>query len=609
MVGTAFAFPPQDFFDGSAAQLETLWPWHVALDGRPYLIDITQYETGGSDPFRDSQDNSSSPGDQSLAFGGIWKRTITDWAYGAGQDYQDERTSEYARFWDSDGIDWSTPNQASLLADCVQIYPGLEHLLTVGSYVYGWAQGDTTVVYSASVGTGSVSFQGVTGAPAADVTGMATDGQRVFVAFGSSGVYKTTAGGASMSSYDVGPAENLWWANGRLFSSYAQTLYEVTGDGTPTVLLAHPNTSFVWAAATGGPGAVFAAGAAGVQSVIYAITYDAATGDLNVPVPAASLPVGETVTALGEYLGLILIGTSEGVRLGQADADGRIIFGPLVETGTAVNGFASWGPHVWFGWSDKDADSTGIGRLDLARFAGALTPAYGADLMVPGPGTVTSVIAFRGDPYWAAAGLGMYGPEYGGDRRASGTLTSGWLTYGTAEEKSSALFGIRAAPIDGAVSATVECEDGTEVAVGRWETGSRGTDTDVFAGGKRGRKFRIRLTLERDELDFTQGPVVEAWSLRAGIAPQPMREWIVPILLFDQQDVNGTLLSMDPLAEWSHLQELERSRDLVIYQEGQLLHLVRVRTVTIARGGVRAWNHNQSFFNATALVRLTEVGI
>jgi hypothetical protein len=91
-----------------------------------------------------------------------------------------------------------------------------------------------------------------------------------------------------------------------------------------------------------------------------------------------------------------------------ADSDGNLVSGPLINTGTSVTSFSGNDRFVWFNWTNFDATSTGLGRLDLGVFISSNQPAYASDLMVTAQGTVSSVNTINGRPVFVVIGSGIY---------------------------------------------------------------------------------------------------------------------------------------------------------------------------------------------------------
>ena len=66
----------------------------IRLGDRKYNIDLAQFARATVDPIRQGFDTQGTPGEQTLNQAGVWKRTRTDWEFGAGQREADMRESQ-----------------------------------------------------------------------------------------------------------------------------------------------------------------------------------------------------------------------------------------------------------------------------------------------------------------------------------------------------------------------------------------------------------------------------------------------------------------------------------------------------------------------------------
>ena len=144
------------------------------------------------------------------------------------------------------------------------------------------------------------------------------------------------------------------------------------------------------------------------------------------------MPYGEIVTTIEGYLGYILIGLENGFRFCSADDNGNLVVGPLIATGTSVQCFAGVGQYVYFGWTNYDSDSTGIGRMNIADQISVNQPAYASDLMVTGQGTVLDLHEFNNVPIFTVSGKGAY-KEHASNLVASGQLVAGIYRWGVGD--------------------------------------------------------------------------------------------------------------------------------------------------------------------------------
>ncbi|HSS10256.1 MAG TPA: hypothetical protein VLL25_10240, partial [Acidimicrobiales bacterium] len=350
-----------------------------------------------------------------------------------------------------------------------------------GGYTAAWANGEIHEARTISIGPyDDVSTFGapdgwystvINGAQAAQtVQSLATDGTYIWAALGISGLHRNTTGSIS-STVDVpaapggGQISLVGYANGFLLaagsatSTTGQNTLWVVNDplGTPTltVIKTHANSRFVWTGISPGRSCVYAFGNVGGNGEVYKILFDPNTGSLS---PAASfatyLPDGETIHALQFYAGGILMGTGRGVRLGQANGDGSIDYGPLIATTWPVRCLEPQDRYCWFGWTKYDTATSGLGRVDIGFLTDILTPARASDLMTADTtqGDVIAAVTFAPYGYTAnqrppvrvftVAGKGLY-IEDPGSRVPSAQLLTGTIRFSTSEPKTTHSIDIR----------------------------------------------------------------------------------------------------------------------------------------------------------------------
>lgn len=149
-------------------------------------------------------------------------------------------------------------------------------------------------------------------------------------------------------------------------------------------------------ATASGPGIVFRSSITGTSS-----NNNPTAQYLSYPVSALPMPVGEYPTSLYCYLNYIFIGSNKGIRMASTinayDPTGNagdLKAGPLIpaitETPSApITAITGDDRYIYWSWNNFDADSSGVGRLDLTTFIDVLAPAYASDLMIFGQGTVS----------------------------------------------------------------------------------------------------------------------------------------------------------------------------------------------------------------------------
>lgn len=542
--------------------------WDVAIGGHGYMIDTDLIELFGRQTvpmIREQSDTGDKPAESSLNPAGLWRRAVESWHFGAGQDWYDRPDSNPYRFRTSKGVDVWTKYALGLLPDTTVADSSTDtnlYLAASGGRLY-FSEGQTVRV----TGVGDETFATATGTPAAAVTALASDGSTCYAGFGASGIY--TASETVFASYATGTVDLVRYAHGRLLAANGNALYNVTASGAiPAALYTHPNASWDWTDATEGPGHIYLSGFAGDKSMIYRTAVKADGTALDVPVVAVKLPEGEIARSVTGYLGYVVIGTDNGVRFAVPDANGNLTLGALIPTGSAVYCAEGQDRFVWYGLTNYDSTSTGLGRLDLTSFTSDLTPAYATDLMATAQGTVQAVATYRDKRWFTVSGAGLY--KQSTSEVASGTITTGRITYGLPDYKLAVALDVRHDPLPSAAAAdlSVSVDDGAAEPVGTSETdGTSVSPPDAFVLNQvRGAHFEITATLEGDI-------TLRRVTLRADPAAERTVVFTAPLLFRETLEMPGGVdQSFDLDAEFQYLTDLCANRTLTTYQEGGVAH-------------------------------------
>ncbi len=614
---TTFSFPfvgGYSFYTGTGATELVPYTFPVAINGRPYLIDTKSGDFGRQFDarVRDSVDQSTEPGEAAINPQGLWRRSQSSWHYGAGQEYSDTADAENYRFRSSKGVDVWNRGELSLLSDTTQAYPTSNtnlYMSTADGRIYG--SDGQNVKYTSDW----VTFTTVTGTAASNIYSLTSDGYNVFFSYANGDIDQTNAGTSAASAYITGiEAGTLRYVRGRLMVAGQgvdkHKIWNITtapgsNANNPGALYTHPNTNFNWVGFAGGQNHIYAAGYAGNKSLIYKTTIKADGTALDIPTVAGELPQGEIVSGMEAYLGYIIIGLTTGFRFCSADDNGNLVIGPLIETGTTVNSFAGIGKFVYFGWTNYDSTSTGIGRMDVSTQVSTNQPAYASDLMATGQGTIVDIHEYDNEPVFTVAGLGAY-RTHPTNKVASGTLETGIYRWGVPDAKFIPKWDLRTQPLNGTVTISVASDSGDFDVVGSQsianslESTFDGAETKVF-------EAEARLTLARSATDATVGPVVTRWLGRAYAAPLRSQIFSVPVLLHHVvQDRNGREQYLDVDYELSLLRDLVDNPRVVTYQENTESYSVVVEDVRW-RPVQGARNHNEWDWNGTCTVIMRSV--
>ena len=594
------------YFSGTSSSVEVPGRFDVSLNGRPYMIDTAErarFIRSSIPLLRNQADTGLAPGEQSLSPEELWRRSQDSWDHGAGQVHLDREGSDPRRFRSSKGVYVWDRWAMSLLSDTANKRSTANSPLlaeVAGSRLY--VADGASLVYTTSL-AGTPTWTAVTGLPNAPLA-VATDGYSIFTAHGASGVYVTNRTIGASAQMTTGTVTSLAYVKGRLLAANAASLYNITTftiAALPAALFTHPNSDFTWTGFAEGKGQIYAAGYSGDKSLIYRITIKTDGTGLDAPIVGGELPDGEIVRSLGSYLGFVFAGTDKGVRFAVGDGSGNLTIGSLTPTPLPVLCFEGQDRYVWFGWSNYDGTSTGLGRMDLSTFIFELTPAFASDLMATGQGAVSSVVTFGGVRVFTVNGVGVFAEQT--SKVASGIIDTGLTSYGIPDQKVAVYLDVRLADTRGSNSTSLAV-DGSVFTL----LGSRtGPIVDAFLVGQQvGERFEVRHTLLRDASDPTAGPVISRSMLRAYPKPSRGEVWEIPLLIHEQViDRNDGVYRMDPVDELDTLRQLQETRALVVLQVGGSSFTVLLDDSQTIYGSVTS---DRMGFNCTAVVRLKSFG-
>ncbi len=591
----------------------------IALDGRQYLIDVRQYQRTILDSQAPQSDDAAEPGEKSLSRAGYWARAQEDWRSGAGQELFDAPDSSRARFMSSHGVEVFDPRKLSLLHDtALRLGSNATNLdvFAVGGYLY-FVDG-TFLRHTNDPDVATPTFTSVNHTNA--IVDWTTDGARIYTVFGGAVVPNVTpvGSGAAPAAFGATTPDIIEYANGRLVAADGATLFELDNAGAKpggANIRVDPRTGAAWAAITGAPSAIFAALNIGDVAEVYAVTVTDTGTNLAAPTYAGGLPYGETIRCMAAYPPgrVVIIGTSKGLRVAVIDGV-TLHIGERIDVPGGVNALDLRDKFCWFTWTDTRIGVTGLGRVDLSRGTSDATfvPAYAEDLVAAVTGAVTGVASLRKTGgsrerrYFVvskgAAGGGLYAET--DDLVEQGTLESGHVRFGILPDKIFTSVEIRHEQAAGSVGAAVTFDDGSSAFIGGGET-SGGTRMVLDAAGSAGLSASLALMLTRDALDATLGPTVRAWVLSALPRPPRVTEFILPIVLSSKvTDLRQNDRVYEPLDEVRFFEGLASSSRLVILQMGAESRRVRVASVAVPEGAVRAWGQDGEWFEPIAFVRL-----
>jgi hypothetical protein len=588
--------PGRGFYTGKGISplVPDLFP--VALNARPYMLDYAsnQYSRRFDARVRDSVDQSTEPGEAAINPQGLWRRSQSSWHYGAGQKYSDTVDAEPYRFFQSKGVDVWSKGELSLLPATDQARASVNtnlQMVTADARVY--VTDGQEVLFTTDLS----SFTAVTGTDASALFDIASDGYNVFYSYASGDIDQTNAGIGTNSNYVTGiEAGYMDYVKGRLMvagqGADKHKIWNITtapgsNVNNPTPLFSHANTNFNWVGFAAGQNHIYCAGFAGNKSLIYKVDIKPDATALTAPTVAGELPLGEVVQTVEGYLGLLLVGLQDGFRLCSSDSDGNLVIGPKIVIGSPVKTFAGVGKFVHFAYTNIDAASTGIGKMDISLFISPNQPVYASDLMVTGQGTVTDIHEFNDLPVFAVSGLGFY-KQHATDLVASGYLDTGIYRWGISDAKFVQRYDLRTLPLAGSIQMSVKSDGGSYRA---YVSLTEVLETEHILPGLEEKVFEheARITLNRSATVNSDGPTLTRWMVRAYAAPDRSEIFTVPLLIHDTIDLNGRTFTFNVNTELNAIRDLVSNPRVVVFQEENAIHSVIVEdvvwqpSVTVAR--------------------------
>jgi hypothetical protein len=585
----------------------------IDADVHSYSIDVEQYRRTTIPTLREQRDTSDEPGEQSID-SQFWLRSQTDWSFGAGQTFYDHANSNRGRFSASSGVDVWTEGQISLLPICESKNDTFAwadvKMKMLGSYMYV-AQG-TNLYFSNSFNSADadVNWSTVTAlASPQTITDIASDGSKVFIAYGSNRAAASVNLGATTQPASFGSLnpDFIRLVGGRLFFLDGANISEVNSSGvkvSSSLDSTIPQAGGSWVTVSSGPVGFYAAGNAADTGFISFISVAAADGLLDEPQQVAELPRGEKINDMVSYAGILALATTKGLRIAAIDGgSGSVTYGPVIDDVGQVFSLAADERFVWFG-----GGSGKVYRADLSRFTETLVPAWAADVVSvkdgtsggadASPGNVMFIARALGETFFTDSTNGVQGEKSTGELVASGTLTVGDVSWNSQFDKVLRNIEIRYAPsalsatsnqysesgveysgsgtqyagaassAGGSITATVTNDENVSVTTGNL-TNKVATNITTLVP-ELSEAFKVKLNLTRDSV-VTAGPIIESWRIQAFPAPTRVDEIILPIILKTRVATSrgrGSAIGYDTKAEYNALKTAMANREIITYQEG-----------------------------------------
>lgn len=567
--------------------------YDIAVAGQPFLLASTDrypYQRQTAQYRKQQFDNTNEPGEQT--FEGWWLRSQSSFHLGAGINYLDPITGDNVqyRFFDSAGVDVWTPGQVTMLPkmDKVASITGSVHL------VGGVDQLDQDfVIYSSGedlfrIDDAGVETQIAYGGSGSDIDAVVQDGLYYYAA-NATAFYRGDLTGTGATGTSYYPTNNskvvAAYVKQRIVAGIGEKIVEITqsrGGTNPDssdVRYTHPDTGWTWSAIAEGPTAIYASGYRGNNSAIYKFTLSTAGAmpTLTQAVTAADFPDDEQVMNIGVYLGrFMVIGTSKGIRIGILDDNGDITYGPL----TYEKALPQHKVNIAF--EDRFAYVTvtnaidgfsGVIRIDLSQEVEPGRYAWAKDLTTETTGCSCGV-TFLGRSGRLVLAMDDEGVFYESttEKKATGFLETGFIRYGTIEQKHFKLIKPRIkTPMDGSIAVSTKVISGDINSIITLTNATPALNTDLGTNINQPQEvLAFRFTFGRSSTDTSKGPELDGYQVKSLPAVRRARQLTVPLLCFDfETDRYGNTIGFEGRAfeRVTNLETVESLGDTVLLQD------------------------------------------
>ena len=567
-------------------------PSVIGIAGVPYLLD-TSGDGGYSRRAFEvvQQRNTGSNRDTLLLPQDVWRQQVESWHLGSGQGNIDRENALPYRFKESFGINPWTQWEISLLPKTEKMgtYAGSVWLTTYDTYLAAlnsniiyWYNSVSASSPSASTVVGSAAFVDIANT-ALQVTTLASDGT-VYETNGPAGtpVLKGTYANANFIAYE----------KDYLLAGVQNALYNITGGAAGVLIFTHPQTEFRWKSAASGNSCIYVIGGMGDKYVVHRVNIKQDGTGLSPCIVAATLPDGEIGYCIDQYLGYVLIGTDKGVRVAQENGNsGDLTLGPLIPTTAPVKCFEGQDRFVWYGLSEmvstygpseSDLFPTGtvcgLGRMDLSvATTTVLTPAYAQDICaISETGKpVNSVVTFLNKRVFAIDGSGVWIEDT--DLMGGGWLTQGTMSFSVEDLKTGLFVQAKWLPLAGEIDLDIAYDSTGFVRLVDLSQENTIRSGNISLDGTQFSRIDARYVLKRSSTTATLGPALTRWEVRAIAVRGRASRWTLPIMNYEDVEIDGVKYTRDCLAVLDTLVSLVENGTLFSLQESGRSFLVHAK--------------------------------
>jgi hypothetical protein len=572
---------------GATTYSSTGEAYDVAIAGLPFFLlnsDDAPYRRVTAQYRKQQIDQSREPGEQTLT--GWWVRSQSSFHLGAGIKFFEPVQEESLRFQytESKGIDVWTRGQATLLNDTASFYAG-----AAPAQLIGVNDGTNDCIYVTDgtalkkITTGGTSTTITQAGTASTIYSLTTDGSNYYFINGTH-VHKGSVGAtpADAEIYNASGTTRatIRYVKQRLIAAIGNKIYELNanhgGGALPAALYTHPNSSWVWSSIAEGPQAIYVSGydPNGTSSSVFKISLNAAVANslgfptLETPTVIIDMPQGERINDFDVYLGLYaVLATNLGFRVGVADTNGDVQYGPLLFKDAPCNAIAFRDNFAYL--TSKIDGEAGLVRVDLSStvLANSLFFPWAWDLIADSTSTTASQVAFFGNSDRAAFTNGNNTwAESTTSLVAEGYLRTGYIRYNTLETKIFKLIQARVSTANGGLSIDSVDAGNNFYRIGTFSQGSAVPEVNVSYPQAAQEYLGFQFTLTRSDTDVSKGPLFTGYQVKSLPAIPRQRLIQYPLSCFDHEsDHFGVEVGFEGSAydRMSQLESVENNGDTI----------------------------------------------
>jgi hypothetical protein len=531
--------------------------YDVAIAGLPFFLlnsDDSPYRRVTAQYRKQQIDQSREPGEQTLT--GWWVRSQSSFHLGAGIKFFEPVQEESLRFQytESKGVDVWTRGQATLLNDTASFYAG-----AAPAQLIGLNDGTNDCIYVTDgsalkkITTGGTETTITQAGTASTIFSLTTDGSNYYFINGTK-VHKGSVGATPADSeiYNTPGVTRatIRFVKQRLLLAIGNVLYELNANATasaalPTALYTHPNANWVWSSIAEGPQAIYVSGydPNGTSSSVFKVGLDATTSNslgfptLETPTVIIDMPEGERINDFDVYLGVYaVLATNLGFRVGIADTNGDVQYGPLLFKDAPCNNIAFRDNFAYL--SSKVDGEAGLVRVDLSTtvLGNSLFFPWAWDLVASGTTTTASQVAFFGNSDRAAFTNGNNTwAESTTSVVATGYLRTGYIRYNTLETKIFKLLQARLDTTNGGLNIdSVDYADNF-FRIGTFAQGASVPEINISYPTAAQEYLGFQFTLTRSTTDVSKGPLFTGYQIKALPAIPRQRLIQYPLSCYDHE--------------------------------------------------------------------------